>query len=58
MLLHWTGVQYTFAGKLQNSVIVLIRHAEKPDAGDALSPAGEARANAYVDYFKHFTVTT
>ena len=58
VLLHWTGVQYTFAGKLQNSVIVLIRHAEKPDVGDALSSAGDARANAYVDYFKHFTVNS
>ena len=58
VILHWTGVQYTFAGKLQNSVIVLIRHAEKPGAGDALSPAGEARANAYVDYFTHFTVNS
>jgi hypothetical protein len=58
VLLLWTGVQYTFAGKLQNRVIVVIRHAEKPDEGDALSPAGEARANAYVDYFKHFTVNS
>jgi hypothetical protein len=58
VLLLWIGVQYTFAGKLQSSVIVVIRHAEKPDVGDALSSAGDARANAYVDYFKHFTVNS
>lgn len=56
VLLLWTGVHYSFAGALQNSVIIIIRHAEKPDAGDGLSPAGEARAKAYVDYFKQFTV--
>ena len=52
------SVHYTFAGKLQSSVIIVIRHAEKPDAGDGLAPAGDARANAYVNYFKHFTVNS
>src|ERR1700704_6012971 len=58
VLLLSIGVHYTLAGKLQNSFIVIIRHAEKPDAGDGLAPAGDARANAYVDYFKHFTVNS
>ena len=58
VLLLWMGVHYTLAGKPQNSVIVVIRHAEKPDTGEGLAPAGEARANAYVDYFKHFTVNS
>lgn len=40
----------------KNAVILVIRHAEKPDAGDSLSAAGEARAQAYVSYFKNFTV--
>ena len=35
---------------------MVIRHAEKPDAGSGLSAAGEARAAAYVNYFKNFKV--
>ena len=34
--------------------LLLIRHAEKPEAGDGLTPAGSARANAYVKYFMDF----
>jgi hypothetical protein len=41
---------------LQNTVILVIRHAEKPDDGDGLSAEGETRARAYVNYFKNFTV--
>lgn len=41
---------------LQNVVILIIRHAEKPDEGYGLSADGEARAKAYVNYFKNFTV--
>lgn len=41
---------------MKNAVILVIRHAEKPDKGDDLSPAGQARAQAYVDYFRNFTV--
>jgi hypothetical protein len=59
VLLPWMGMHHTFAAKLQNSVIVVIRHAEKPVASDdGLAPAGDARAKAYVDYFKHFTVNS
>ncbi len=39
---------------LSNAVILIIRHAEKPAAGDQLSAAGQARAQAYVDFFKNF----
>lgn len=39
-----------------NAVILIIRHAEKPASGFGLTPEGEARARAYVDYFKKFTV--
>jgi broad specificity phosphatase PhoE len=41
---------------LKNAVILVIRHAEQSDDGDGLSSAGEARAKAYVNYFKNFTI--
>ena len=41
---------------LKNAVILVIRHAEEPDDGDGLSSAGQARANAYANYFKTFTI--
>jgi len=43
-------------GALSNAVILIIRHAEKPAAGDQLSAAGQARAQAYVNFFKNFTL--
>lgn len=43
---------------LANATLVIIRHAEKPDGGQGggsgLTPAGERRAKAYADYFRHF----
>ena len=41
---------------LQDAVILIIRHAEKPDSGPELSPEGVARADAYVNYFKTFQI--
>ena len=41
---------------LRNAVILVIRHAEKPATGESLSAAGEARAQAYVNYFRNFTI--
>jgi hypothetical protein len=41
---------------LKNAVILVIRHAEKPDNGDGLSKAGKQRAKAYVKYFENFTL--
>jgi hypothetical protein len=41
---------------LKNAVVLIIRHAEKPDSGSGLTPAGEQRAAAYPDYFKHLTL--
>jgi hypothetical protein len=39
---------------LKDAVILIIRHAEKPESGKELSPAGFERANAYVGYFETF----
>ena len=39
---------------LKHATVLIIRHAEKPDDGAGLAPAGEARAQAYVGYFKNF----
>lgn len=36
---------------LHNVTVLIIRHAEKPDAGRGLSPRGEQRALAYASYF-------
>ena len=36
---------------LSNAKIFIIRHAEKPEEGAGLTPDGEKRALAYVDYF-------
>ncbi|HUD83961.1 MAG TPA: hypothetical protein VMQ67_10685, partial [Candidatus Saccharimonadales bacterium] len=44
-----------FAG-LKDAVVLVIRHAEKPENGKALSPEGVERAKAYVHYFQSFQV--
>ncbi len=36
---------------LSNATIFIIRHAEKPEDGAGLTPSGEKRALAYVNYF-------
>jgi hypothetical protein len=41
---------------LQDAVILIIRHAEKPETGRELSPEGVQRADAYVNYFKKFQI--
>jgi broad specificity phosphatase PhoE len=40
----------------KDAVVLIIRHAEKPDTGPGLSPRGQQRAEAYKHYFKKFTV--
>lgn len=39
-----------------NANVLLIRHAEKPDQGTGLAPAGQARAQAYVAYFQNYAI--
>jgi len=41
---------------MEDVIILIIRHAEKPLNGPGLSPAGEARAEAYIQYFQNFTI--
>lgn len=43
---------------LADATLLVVRHAEKPtrDGDRGLSPAGQARAQAYADYFRHFTI--
>jgi hypothetical protein len=41
---------------LKDAVVLIIRHAEKPETGFELAPAGVERANKYPGYFKNFTV--
>jgi hypothetical protein len=39
---------------LKNATILVIRHSEKPEIGNELTPAGEKRAAAYPEYFKNY----
>jgi hypothetical protein len=39
---------------LSNAVILIIRHAEKPEDGDGLTAQGMKRAQAYVHYFETY----
>jgi broad specificity phosphatase PhoE len=40
----------------KNAVVLIIRHAEDAGSGHGLSPRGEARAEAYKNYFLNFTL--
>ena len=44
------------ANVLSNAVILIIRHAEKPEIGTELTPAGVQRADAYTNYFRSLLV--
>jgi len=44
--------------QLKNATVLIIRHAEKPENGKHLSPAGVIRAQAYVGFFKSFTLNS
>ena len=41
---------------LANAVILIIRHAEKPDQGAGLTVAGQQRASAYPSYFSRVLI--
>ena len=40
----------------KDGVVLIIRHAEKPNTGRGLSPNGEQRAEAYKNFFLKFTI--
>ena len=42
--------------QLKNATVLIIRHAEKPEIGKHLAPAGVRRAQAYPGFFKSFTI--
>ncbi len=44
------------APPLANAVILIIRHAEKPDSGPGLTPTGRQRALAYARYFQTYQI--
>jgi hypothetical protein len=44
--------------QLKNATVLIIRHAEKPEIGKHLSSAGVKRAQAYVGFFKSFTLNS
>jgi hypothetical protein len=41
---------------LKDTVVLIIRHAEKPESGQDLTSAGYERAKAYIKYFGDFQV--
>lgn len=51
---HLKGYPVASQNELHNTTILLMRHAEKPDDSNDpnLSPAGEARANALVNFIQ------
>lgn len=56
MLLAGSRVFAQSTNELKDTVVLVIRHAEKPESGNTLTPAGEERAKAYVHYFQNYTV--
>jgi broad specificity phosphatase PhoE len=52
------GVVAAPAPPLANVVILIVRHAEKPDSGPGLTPAGQQRATSYVRYFEEYRIGT
>src|SRR5579863_1551999 len=41
---------------LRDTTVLIVRHAEKPESGFGLTPAGEERARAYVHYFQNLKI--
>src|SRR5215467_4847129 len=67
MFMHWrvfAAILFAFSLILtadaqegpKNSTVLIIRHAENPPNGHALSLRGKERAEAYKNYFQNFTV--
>ena len=56
LFLVTVGVMAAPAPPLANDVILIVRHAEKPDSGSGLAPEGRERAIAYVRYFQDYRI--
>ena len=50
-----TGAAQSAASMPPSLTVYLVRHAEKPSSGTGLSSAGQARANAYVNFLQSLT---
>jgi hypothetical protein len=44
----------TVQNYLADNTVLIIRHSEKPEVGNGLTPKGEARAQLYAKYFQPF----
>ena len=59
-LIHLLSFHFTLAAFAtdgpRDAVVLIIRHAEKPDFGIGLAPRGQQRAEAYKRYFRKFAV--
>ena len=50
-------IPYTLVAQqnqLANATVLIVRHAEKPESGNSLTPLGFARADKYAEYFRPF----
>lgn len=54
LLPAWSQQPQQAKDYLANNTVLIVRHAEKPENGRGLTPAGEARAQAYARYFEPF----
>ena len=52
------GTGLAAGGGLNDAVVLIIRHAEKPDIGSGLSLKGQERVQSYVRYFKQMATNS
>jgi broad specificity phosphatase PhoE len=56
LALNALGLAASNPPPLRDAVIVIIRHAEKPESGTELTAQGFERARDYIPYFKNFQI--
>ena len=56
LVLFSGALTHTITAGPKSATVLLIRHAEKAPDSKELTPAGEARAKAYVAYFQNYQV--